>query len=339
MGAYAILSNMNLELVDNITSEEWEEALSFLPDGGELLQSIFWQRLAETEHKICHRWAWRLDGQLVALAQVLETTRAGLKFWYIPRGPVRLSFIDGSSMWVKLEHDLRLLAAKHRVIALHFEPQNWPANLGVRSRLTKAIQPAKSLLLDLSFDAESLLLGMHPKTRYNLRLAEKKGVTIVRGEEKDLVAFMDLMDKTTARDGFRGHSAEHYRQLLLQGNPAVELYLAKREGKVLAAGIFSFYQGRAVYLHGASSDYDRQYMAPYLLQWRMIQLAQSRACRYYDFYGIDEQKWPGVTRFKRGFGGEERVYPGTFLMVISPLKYYFYRYSASCFNYLRSKFV
>lgn len=339
MDAYAILSNMNLELVDNIASEEWEEALSSLSDGGELLQSVFWQRLAEVEHKTCYRWAWRLDGQLVALAQVLETKRAGLKFWYIPRGPVCLSAQSAVTVRPRLLADLRWLATKHGVVALHFEPQGWPSSPEVWGVITKAIQPPQSLFLDLSMGTEALLASMHPKTRYNLRLAEKRGVMVVRGTEDDLPVFMSLMKATTTRDGFRGHSLEHYRQLLLQGSPVVELYLAKREDKVLAAGIFAFYQGRAVYLHGASADADRQYMAPYLLQWRMIQLAIESACRYYDFYGIDEQKWPGVTRFKRGFGGEERLYPGTFLMLIRPLTYYFYRCGASCLNYLRFKFA
>jgi len=181
------------------------------------------------------------------------------------------------------------------------------------------------LFLDLSLSEDELLHAMHHKTCYNIRLAKKKGVEIVRGKVADLPSFWKLLKSTTVRDGFRGHSLSHYHNLLEQGAPNIELCLAKRDDKVLAAGIFSFLGGRAVYLHGASSNSDRQHMAPYLLQWQMIKRAKEKTCRYYDFYGIDAKKWPGVTRFKLGFGGEERNYPGTYIIVIKPLIYNLYK--------------
>jgi len=320
---------MNLLLEDNLEKEAWERALLSLPDAGELLQSGIWKNIVLSEKYIVRRFAWRRRGKLVVLAQVLESGLSGFKTWYLPRGPVLLQAIDEEQyLWREVLADLRRLAIARQIMSIRFEPESWPLNLDFLGKKIKSIQPEKSLFLDLSLSEEELLSRMHPKTRYNIRLAEKKGVEIIQGNLDNLSDFWLLLQATTSRDGFRGHGLVHYRKLLEQGRGTIELWLAQREGRVLAAGIFSFYGGRAVYLHGASADQERQYMAPYLLQWRMIQRARFRSCRYYDFYGIDEKKWPGVTRFKLGFGGEERIYPGTFLLVISPWRQSFYNFLA-----------
>jgi peptidoglycan pentaglycine glycine transferase (the first glycine) len=204
------------------------------------------------------------------------------------------------------------------------------------------IQVSKTIILDLIKSEEELLAAMHQKTRYNIRLAEKRGVKIreagvsspllspangagkeglgvVGGFEK----FWDLMSATVNRDGFRLHEKEYYKKMLEVEN--IKLYFAEFEGKVICAGIFSFFGDTAIYLHGASSDENRELMAPHLLQWELIKKAKSLGCKYYDFFGIDEKKWPGVTRFKRGFGGQELNYPGTFDIIFDKRKYIVYK--------------
>lgn len=93
----------------------------------------------------------------------------------------------------------------------------------------------------------------------------------------------------------------------------------------MSAGIWSFYGDTATYLYGASSDENRSVMAPFLLQWRLIQEAKKEGFRYYDFFGISDKKWPGVTRFKKGFGGETVSYPGTFDVIFDKANYGFYQ--------------
>jgi lipid II:glycine glycyltransferase (peptidoglycan interpeptide bridge formation enzyme) len=132
------------------------------------------------------------------------------------------------------------------------------------------------------------------------------------------------MEETKDRDGFRIHGQDHYRRLFFAGDDFIVPLFAQYEGKVIAAGIFCFFGNRATYLHGASSNSDRQVMAPYLLQWEGIRLAKERGCRVYDFYGIDEERWPGVTRFKRGFAGQEIEYPGTFEQGIKRINYFIF---------------
>src|SRR3989338_8328575 len=92
----------------------------------------------------------------------------------------------------------------------------------------------------------------------------------------------------------------------------VKLYFAEFKGKPISTALISFFGDTATYLHGGSSNQERNVMAPYLMHWHIIKLAKAQGQKYYDFHGISEDKWPGVTRFKKGFGGYELNYPGTF---------------------------
>lgn len=320
---------MELKLIENLSLVDWESALAALPLGAEMLQSPIWQKIAESELSKTHLFAWENKGALVALAQVLEKQNFFGRFWYLPRGPVFLDRAesDYSELFLEIKQDLEKKAKEQGVIAIRFEPSNLETSslkLDLGKKI-KAIQPERTWLLDLSTDDEQLLARMHQKTRYNIRLAEKRGVKIERGNLNDLNLFYHLLKLTTERDGFCSHNLEHYRNLLLHSQDKIELWLAKKDGQLLAAGLFSFYGHRATYLHGASADKGRQHMAPYLLQWQMIKRAKELNCHIYDFYGIDGRRWPGVTRFKLGFGGREKKYLGTFILITNSYSYFFYQ--------------
>ena len=207
-------------------------------------------------------------------------------------------------------------------VFVRFEPNSssWTGP----GRRTIDVQPKETIVLDLSLSEEEILAGMHQKTRYNIRLAEKKGVRIVidNGRIED---FLHLMEETTNRDNFSAHSDDHYRAMARFNPDFIQLILAEYEGRVIAAGLFCFSDSVATYLHGASANEFRQVMAPYLLQWTAIKKAKSAGLKYYDFYGISAVKWPGVTRFKQGFGGQAVEYAGTFDLPLSPIWYLVYR--------------
>ena len=186
------------------------------------------------------------------------------------------------------------------------------------------VQPERTSILNIDDSEEDLLKNMHHKTRYNIKLAEKKGVEIREAKEADLEEWWNIMTETKKRDGFRSHSRSYYKKML--EIDIVHLLIAEFEGKIIAGNIVSFFGDTAVYIHGASSSQYRHLMAPYLLQWQAIKIAQEKGMKYYDFYGIDENKWPGVTRFKKGFGGEEINYPGAFDLIFYPLCYNGYKY-------------
>jgi len=223
-------------------------------------------------------------------------------------------------------------AKKLGVIFLRFEPRSQVTNdkrqtPNDKFQILKTIdvQPSKSIILDLEKSEEEILGAMHPKTRYNIKLAEKKGVKIVKVGIDRFDEFWNLMDQTVERDGFRLHDADYYRKMLSQGGSLLSLYFAEQNGKVLAANIIAKFGDMATYVHGASSNQDRNLMAPYLLQWEIMREAKKAGFKSYDLYGIDEEKWPGVTRFKLGFGGEEIIYPGTFDLVFNQIKYKIYK--------------
>ncbi|HTW96805.1 MAG TPA: peptidoglycan bridge formation glycyltransferase FemA/FemB family protein, partial [Candidatus Methylomirabilis sp.] len=143
--------------------------------------------------------------------------------------------------------------------------------------------------------------------------------------EKELEKFWNLMQKTSGRDGFTPHNKNYYAQLLHIAPDKFKLFFAVLEDKTIAAGIFSFFGNMATYLFGASDDEYREVMAPHLLQWEIIKRAKAGGYKYYDFFGIDEKKWPGVTRFKRGFAGQEINYTGTFDVIFDKQKYLAYK--------------
>ena len=198
-----------------------------------------------------------------------------------------------------------------------------PSNFSFKKTID--LQPRHSLIIDLTKSEKDLLQDMHQKTRYNIRLAEKKELLFSEGKTTaDFDSFWSLMKKTGERDSFRVHDREHYQTLATANPDFIKLFLIKDKDKTLAAGLFSFYANKVTYLHGASDHQSRQLMAPYLLQWQLIKMARESSFLYYDFYGIDAQKWPGVTRFKLGFGGREVVYAGTNDLVFSDFKYNLY---------------
>jgi lipid II:glycine glycyltransferase (peptidoglycan interpeptide bridge formation enzyme) len=189
------------------------------------------------------------------------------------------------------------------------------------------LNPHKTLLLDLSKDEEILMHEMHQKTRYNIRLAEKKGVEIRKAN--DLGDAGELFSVTAKRAGIRAFDLGYYRSILEYfskgGEIQTKLYSAWHEGDLLAANVMLFNKDKAVYLFGGSSDIKRNLMAPYLLQWQAIIDGKENGYKVYDFWGVEEDPnhpWHGFSRFKLGFGGNVIVHgPGTYDYVIKPAWY------------------
>lgn len=192
-------------------------------------------------------------------------------------------------------------------------------SLGLQ-KAVKPLQPQRTIILDLTKDYDELLKQMHQKTRYNIKLAQRHKVDV--RESKDIEIFWGLMQKTRERDKFSLHSKEYYQKLLeLEG---VRLFIAYYKEQPAASAIVIFHRERATYLHGASDYSLRKYMAPYALHQEIILVAQCEDMEKYDFWGINEKKWPGVTRFKRGFGGKEVGYIGSYDLVFRPVWYKLY---------------
>jgi lipid II:glycine glycyltransferase (peptidoglycan interpeptide bridge formation enzyme) len=242
------------------------------------------------------------------------------------------------------------ICKKYRAIFLKIEPDIWESSTTLHPSsffiihdssfiLSKHnIQPPRTLIVDLHGTEDQILVRMKQKTRYNIRLAEKKGV-VVRSWN-DLPAFHRMMLLTGGRDGFGVHSLGYYRRAyeLFHPKGMAELLVAEFEGRPLAA-LMAFTHGRrAWYLYGASNDEERNRMPTYLLQWEAMRWARSKRAEEYDLWGVpdeDEQTleahftkrseglW-GVYRFKRGFGGELKRAAQAMDRVYDPLLYKLY---------------
>lgn len=198
-----------------------------------------------------------------------------------------------------------------------------PVNKIQENKFVKTIdvQPSKTLILKLEGPEEKMLNQMHQKTRYNIRLGLKKKLAIKTGKQY-AAEFLDLLEETRQRDKFRLHSRAYYERMIESG--AAEVVSAWHDNEMLAGSLIVSFGDTVTYVHGASSSRKRELMAPYVLHWHNIKTACDAGFAYYDWQGIDEKKWPGVTRFKLGFGGEEMLYPGTFDKPLAPLQYRVY---------------
>lgn len=188
----------------------------------------------------------------------------------------------------------------HQDIASHSASSSQPALHFPNFRQNiSGFQPDHTLILDLTKSEQELLAQMKPKGRYNIKLAEKKGVTIRKAGltngsessnpvrfEKDLTAFYKILTETTSRDGFHGHDLKFYKDMLESLDTNATLYLAEFDNQIIAACLNTFYKDTAIYYYGASGSAHRNIMAPYLLHWQAIRDAKQKGCKFYDFFGI-----------------------------------------------------
>jgi peptidoglycan pentaglycine glycine transferase (the first glycine) len=294
-----------------------------LNSGAEFLVSCQWADILKNEEEIETLGVYDGDKLVAIFNSIKKDFKFGLVFYYLPRGPVFASDLSAEQILAALQYLISEFK-KRQAVFLRVEPRKELPH-DIKTIPSINLQPKETLMLDLSLSDKDLLKDFHPKTRYNIRLAEKKGVVIRESNsEADFNKFWSLMTETGERDDFKIHNKKHYHTLATTNPEFIKLFLAESDDKVVAAGLFSFYGDKVTYLHGASSYKSRALMAPYLLQWTVVKIAKNLAYKYYDFYGIDEVKWPGVTRFKTGFGGFKVSYFGTCDIVINSFYYNLY---------------
>ncbi len=209
--------------------------------------------------------------------------------------------------------------------------------------------PEHTIFVDLTESEEEILKQMKQKGRYNIKVARKHGIEVVKS--KDVGEFFNVFEETTARDGFSGHNLQYYENMLNSLGNNAQLYLAKYEGSTIAGIIVTFYKDVAIYYFGASSNDHRNLMAPYVLQWEAMRDAKSRECSVYDLFGVaplvvgssggscsngvsrcetkavvdPKHPWAGITRFKSQFGGRRVDYAEAREKVLKPFWYWLIR--------------
>lgn len=319
-----------------VSLTEWNQFIKSHPNA-HLLQMGEWGELKND-------FGWKavrfiLKGEVGA--QILfRRLPLGLTLGYMPKPA--FSF-QQSAISEEFWEEVDSICKQNRAVFLKVERDAWAEEaISVQhsafSLSSHNIQPPRTVLISIKEDEETMLARMKPKCRYNIRLAEKKGITVRAWD--DISAFHEMMTVTGGRDKFGVHSKEYYQRAyeLFHPKGTCELLVAEYEGKPLAS-LMVFANGkRAWYVYGASNDQERNRMPTYLLQWEAIRWAKARGCEEYDLWGVPDENedvleaqfesrhdglW-GVYRFKRGFGGEVKRAAQALDRVYNPLLYWAY---------------
>ncbi len=321
-----------MELDRQPTRDAWERCIAAVPHAP-FLQSWPWGEFQAAVGRPVFRWLVREGDRVVSAMQgFIHRYPFGFASLYLPHGPVFFSS-PSQAVWQLHVHALEELAREERALFIRLEPTTTLPERLILARSVGSVQPPATLLLDLHQDESSLLAAMHQKTRYNIKLAEKRGVTVESGGREFLPDFASVLRQTEQRQGVRFFGAGHFQTLWSVPTMAARsrIYRARLHGETLAALLIIRYGDTATYLHGGSSDRGREHMAPYALQWAAIRGAKADGAAWYDWRGVaprdasSRHPWAGFSRFKRGFGGIDVAYPGTYDWVRKPFFYSLYR--------------
>jgi peptidoglycan pentaglycine glycine transferase (the first glycine) len=346
---------VKMQEASGIQPQEWNEMIAALP-GAHVLQTWEWAQVKSL-------FGWQPDprlwldssGKVVAAAMLLNRAipiqglSARLRVIYVPKGPL-LDWNDPFLRGCVLD-DLAKLGRKQGGLFIKIDPDvdlgtGYPGGEGFTedtlgqavtadlkgtgwSFSDEQIQFRNTVLIDLRPDEEALLANMKQKTRYNIRLAGRKGVCVRSGGRADLEALYKLYAETSARDGFVIREEAYYQTVwgtFLQAGMA-EALIAEVDGEMVAGVIIFQFASRAWYLYGMSRAEHREKMPNHLLQWEAMRRARANGCQFYDMWGApdvfseNDPLW-GVYRFKEGFDGQVVRRLGAWDL---PLRPWFYR--------------
>lgn len=332
----------------------WKKCILKLPNPHPL-QSWTWGEIKS-------RWGWKTlpflmrlgddasgDNPLgAALVLKRRVPRTSLSILYVPKGPL-LDYKNGPLRRVVLS-ELEQISRIENAIFIKIDPevvQSWGLENQRRTplghqfseellsrgwRLSRdQIQFRNTVELDITRSEDEILASMKQKTRYNIRLAGRKGITVRKVTPDDFSLIANMYQATASRDNFAVRPIEYYLdawQTLYEAELAHPL-LAEYEGRPVAAVIIVRLGKKAIYMYGASTNEERKRMPNHLLQWEAIRWAQGQGCEVYDFWGapddfVEEDPLWGVWRFKEGFRGQVVRHIGAWDFVAKPVWYWLY---------------
>ena len=365
----------------------WNDLISKLPNP-HFLQTYEWGQVKAKYGWVPYYAVWTEDGKwkvesdvnslstfhspIVAASLILKRTAfRRFSIFYAPKGP--LMDWTNEPLRKRVLDDLQSFAKKQGAIFLKLDPdvvlgRGVPASVGevtensgqaVMSDLRRRgwvdssdqIQFRNTVMVDLSASEEDILMRMKQKTRYNVRLAEKKGVTVRVGSVDDLPMLYKMYAETSVRDGFVIRDEEYYMmvwKLFLTNyesriTPSTIPLIAEVDNAPVAAIFLFTFAARGYYVYGMSRDKHREKMPTYLLQWAAMKHAKAHGCLTYDLWGApdvfdeSDSMW-GVYRFKEGLGGEVVRTLGAY--DFAPSKFWYSMYAdvmPRVLNFMRSR--
>ncbi len=318
--------------------KEYEEFVASCPKG-HFAQTPMWAKLKDNwknEIVVSYGDDGKINGAMSVLIRKVPIFKSSLM--YSPRGPV--CDVHNKEILKNLLEGAKELAQKYNAYVLKLDPDvkvndtefcDIVKSLGFKVKSAgknfEGIQPKFVFRLDVENKTEDeIFAAFHNKTRYNIRVALKNGVTTSIGNRDDLKRFHEIMVETGARDEFVIRPLEYFEKMydVMAPTDNLRLYLAHYEGKIISGTIAIKYGDKVWYLYGASSNSYRNVMPNYLLQWEMIKWAIEEKCKIYDFRGVsgdlsEDNPLYGLYRFKKGFSGEFTEFVGDIDYTFKPL--------------------
>lgn len=322
------------EILNNTQYQEYETFVK-AHENGTFTQSSHW-------HEIKKGWGHAIlvvrneQHQITAGVAILTKKVPGLNFvfMYAPRGPV-LDYQDEES-FAKLVQGIKEYARQVHGFAFKMDPMVMADNQQFIDMAKKygfsydpdmgdhqTIQRRCNYMLQLSGQTqEQLLQSFHQKWRYNIRLAQRKGVTCKICTKESLGDFYGIYKTTAVRDGFTPRPEGYFHHFLDAFGENVRLYICYYEGNPISGAITTNFAGKTCYVYGASDNAYRNVMPNHLMQWEMIKWALETGCTIYDFQGIPmdlsgNDHMHGVYLFKKGFNGEVVLFTSEFDMIFN----------------------
>lgn len=337
--------------------ENWNQTIGQLPNP-HLLQTREWAEAKAPFGWSAHYKTWTNNGQVVAATQVLQRSvripgiGKELCMLYVPKGP-QLSDWTSKDLRARVFADLRTFAESQGAFFIKIDPDlvqgtGVPGETSATESQLSAeiiaqmrsggwrysneqVQMPNTMVIDLRKPEADLLAAMKQKTRYNLRLAERKGVQVRRGSPVDFPQLFQMYAETSVRDGFVIRSEEYYRAVwdrFFDAGMLIPL-VAEVEGSPVAGLMLFVFGKQSWYLYGMSRNVARDWMPNYLLQWEAIKASQAAGCETYDLWGAPDEfnesdpMW-GVYRFKQGLGATAVRHIGAWDLPVQPLIYSLY---------------
>ena len=300
-----------------MTAAEWDARLAELsrPAPSPLLQSWAWGEVQS-------RAGWKVERVVLpggGLASVQLRGRAPFERAYVPRGPVPAS--------QEALSELAAWARERGVARLRVEPEaGAELAAGLRQlgfRPAPQVQPQYTMIVRLEDGEEQVMASFDRGTRYNIRLAAKRGVTVEEGADAEEMARQS--GASASRQGIRLPPASYYR-LLLDTLPWCRTYVARVGGEAVAAMLVIHFDGRGYYMFSGSNGKSRELKPVYAAKWEAIRAAIKDGCRDYDLWGVPPgpdrtHPWYGLWEFKSGFKGELVEYAGCWDLVLGELRH------------------
>jgi len=314
-----------------------------LCDNVPFTQASFYGDWQKNLGRTVRRFLFLSDNNIIAYFQLVKyPLLLGKSYLYIPYGPVTKN--TSEDFFVNLKLELKQIAKTENAVFVRLDFTPFVSNNILSKFFTKApfytyhsayFQPRAEWFLGLEKSENDLLAAMHEKTRYSIRLAERKEIAaeiILEDFEKYFEIFYELILQTAKRDGFSIHQKNYYEGIF-QNLHKTNAYLsvAKHGQIILAIDLVIVFGKIANYVFGGSSNEERNRMPTYLAQWKAICHAKKLNCDFYNFGGITTENkiykgWDGLTLFKKKFGGKEITHSDFFDVVVNPFWYHLYNF-------------